>query len=99
MVYADPPKTTWVHLGPIRFPRAEPSGSKLICLPIARPLAEWRPPTFLVPNACSLSLLEDTCWLHANSRGASSPGSSVGVLPSLQAWFPPYAEMYASPLP
>ena len=37
MVYADPPKTIWVHLGPIRFPRREPSGPELICLPTARP--------------------------------------------------------------
>ena len=98
MVYADSPKTIWGRLGPIRFPRAEPSGSRLTSLPIARPLAEWRPPTFLVLNACSLSLPEDTCWLRANSRGASSPGSLVGVRPSLPAWIPPCAEMCVSPV-
>src|SRR5713226_532577 len=72
------------------------SGSRLICFPTARPLAEWHPRASPARGVCFLSLPGDTCWSRADRCDASSRGSSIGVRPSLPAWFPPCAERCAS---
>src|SRR5712692_9275617 len=73
------------------------NGLGLTCFLRAHPQAGWHQRASPALSVCFLSLPGDTCWSRVDRCDASSRGSSVGVRPSLPAWFPPCAERCASP--